>query len=69
LKRVGAMNLINADTDFESDGMATFTRVQGMDADEAHEAHGVCERAVEACRNKHYHVYSLKYVCQLDCRG
>jgi hypothetical protein len=35
LKVVGAMNLFHADTGCESYGMATFTRVQGMDAHEA----------------------------------
>lgn len=56
LKKVGAMTLLNVETGFESYGMALFTRVLGMDAEEAH---GVCQRALEAARNKNYHIYSL----------
>ncbi|KAI5819329.1 S-adenosyl-L-methionine-dependent methyltransferase [Pyronema omphalodes] len=55
LKKVGAMGLLNAETGFESYGMAVFTRVLGMDVDEARD---ICQRAVKAARNKNYHVYS-----------
>jgi hypothetical protein len=56
LKKVGAMNLLNGETGFESYGMAAFTRILGMDADEAR---GICERGLAACRNKNFHCYSI----------
>ncbi|KAI5819276.1 S-adenosyl-L-methionine-dependent methyltransferase [Pyronema omphalodes] len=55
MKRLGAMNLLNAETGCESYGMAVFTRVLGMDTDEAR---NICRRSVQAARNKNYHVYT-----------
>ncbi|KAI5796123.1 hypothetical protein FPQ18DRAFT_387389 [Pyronema domesticum] len=53
LKSIGAMNLLNGETGFESYGMAAFTRILGMSADEAR---GICQRGLAACQNKNYHV-------------
>jgi hypothetical protein len=55
LKKIGAMTLLNAETGCESYGMAAFTRVLEMDADEARD---ICRRAVQASQNKNYHTYS-----------
>ncbi|KAI5796129.1 S-adenosyl-L-methionine-dependent methyltransferase, partial [Pyronema domesticum] len=55
-KRLGAMVLLHCDTVAESYGMAAFTRVLGMDADEAR---GICNGARQAARNKNFHMYSL----------
>ncbi|KAI5819280.1 S-adenosyl-L-methionine-dependent methyltransferase [Pyronema omphalodes] len=55
MKRLGAMNLLNAETGFESYGMAVFTRVLGM---EIEEARGICRRSVEASQNKNFHIYT-----------
>ncbi|KAI5800578.1 S-adenosyl-L-methionine-dependent methyltransferase [Pyronema domesticum] len=54
LKRAGAMNLLNAETGFESYGMALFTRILGMDVDKARK---ICEKGLMDTRNKNYHVY------------
>ncbi|KAI5800577.1 S-adenosyl-L-methionine-dependent methyltransferase [Pyronema domesticum] len=56
LKRIGALTLLNAETVFESYGMAVFTRILGMDVDEARK---MCENALLAARNKNYHIYDL----------
>jgi hypothetical protein len=58
-KRIGAMVLLNCETSFESYGMATFTRILGM---EAEIARSVCEAALAASRNKNYHTYTKQYV-------
>lgn len=55
LKKVGAMSLLNAETGFESYGLAAFTRVLGMDVDMARE---LCKAARLAAQNKNYHIYS-----------
>lgn len=57
LKRIGALTLLNAETVFESYGMAVFTRILGMDVDEARK---MCENALLAARNKNYHIYDLR---------
>jgi hypothetical protein len=57
LKKVGAMNLLNAETGYESYGMAVFTRVLGMDSEKARR---LCREATEASRNKNYHIYGEK---------
>jgi hypothetical protein len=49
LKRIGAMNLLNGETGFESYGMAAFTRILGMSADEAR---GICQRGLAACQTR-----------------
>lgn len=55
-KRIGAMNLLNTDSVFESYGMAAFTRVLGMDNEKVRE---ICEAARLAARNKNYYSYGL----------
>jgi hypothetical protein len=54
LKRTGALTLLNGETAFESYGMAVFTRVLGMEVEEAQK---MCENALLAARNKNYHIY------------
>lgn len=54
-KMIGAMSLINGESGFESYGMAAFTRVLGM---EVEEARSICDAAVSAIRNKNYHIYT-----------
>ncbi|KAI5782268.1 S-adenosyl-L-methionine-dependent methyltransferase [Pyronema domesticum] len=58
LKKVGAMNLLNAETGYESHGMAVFTRVLAMDSEKARQ---LCREATEASRNKNYHIYGENY--------
>ncbi|KAI5796101.1 S-adenosyl-L-methionine-dependent methyltransferase [Pyronema domesticum] len=54
MKSLGAMVLLNADTYAESLGMAAFTRVLGVDPEKAH---GICNAARLATRNKNNHMY------------
>jgi hypothetical protein len=55
MKRIGAMVLLNADTIYESYGMAAFTRVLEMDVEKAG---SICEAGRAAARNKNFHVYT-----------
>jgi hypothetical protein len=57
MKKIGAMSLLNAETGFESYGMAAFTRVLEMDVEKAR---GMCERALQDVQDKNYHVYGLQ---------
>lgn len=57
LKKAGAMGILNGETGFESYGMALFTRILGMDVDEARK---ICTNALRDARNKNYHVYDVK---------
>ncbi|KAI5808395.1 S-adenosyl-L-methionine-dependent methyltransferase [Pyronema omphalodes] len=58
-KKIGAMSLLNCEGAFESYGMATFTRVLGMEVQKARE---ICDNALAAVRNKNYHMYLKLYV-------
>ncbi|KAI5796043.1 S-adenosyl-L-methionine-dependent methyltransferase [Pyronema domesticum] len=55
MKRIGAMALLNADTIYESYGMAAFTRVLEMDTEKAR---SICEAGRAAARSKNFHVYT-----------
>ncbi|KAI5846699.1 S-adenosyl-L-methionine-dependent methyltransferase [Tricharina praecox] len=59
LKQVGAVALLSAPTGFHAYGMAVFTRVLGMDPEEADM---VCKRATAAVMNKNNHIYTYFYV-------
>ncbi|KAF8250003.1 S-adenosyl-L-methionine-dependent methyltransferase [Wilcoxina mikolae CBS 423.85] len=59
LKRIGAMVMLNCETGFHAYGMLAFTRVLGMDKDEAD---AICRKGFEAVKNKNSHVYSPFYV-------
>ncbi|KAI5815495.1 S-adenosyl-L-methionine-dependent methyltransferase [Pyronema omphalodes] len=54
LKRIGALSLLNGETAFESYGMAVFTRVLGMEVEEAQK---LCDKGLLDARNKNYHIY------------
>jgi hypothetical protein len=55
MKTVGAMVMLNADTGCEAYGMAPFTRILGMDKDEATKT---CRDAFADIKNKNYHMYT-----------
>jgi hypothetical protein len=55
MKHIGAMVMMMCETGVEAYGMALFTRVLGMDTEEART---VCRAAVKAVRNKNFHMYS-----------
>ncbi|KAI5808402.1 S-adenosyl-L-methionine-dependent methyltransferase [Pyronema omphalodes] len=57
-KKIGAMSLLNLETGIESYAMAAFTRVLGM---EVEEARAICNSALTAFRNKNYHMYTKYY--------
>lgn len=57
LKRFGAMVLLSCETDFESYGMAAFTRILGMHFEKAQT---ICDAGKQAVRNKSYHTYTLQ---------
>lgn len=56
MKKIGAMVTLNAETAFHAYGMAMFTRVLGM---ETEEAESICIAASQAIKNKAYHMYNL----------
>ncbi|KAI5820500.1 S-adenosyl-L-methionine-dependent methyltransferase [Pyronema omphalodes] len=58
-KRIGALTMMMCESGCEAYGMAPFTRVLGMEKDEAAK---VCREAVEAIRNRGTHVYSYYHV-------
>ncbi|KAF8248365.1 S-adenosyl-L-methionine-dependent methyltransferase [Wilcoxina mikolae CBS 423.85] len=55
LKQVGAMAIMSAESGYHSYGMQLFTRILGMDTEEAEKA---CRDAVAATKNKNFHVYN-----------
>jgi hypothetical protein len=55
LKHIGAMMLLNCATAFEAYGLALFTRVLGMDQEEAL---ALCGDAFAAVKNRHNHTYT-----------
>ncbi|KAI5793341.1 S-adenosyl-L-methionine-dependent methyltransferase [Pyronema domesticum] len=61
MKKIGAMVLLHCESVYEAYGVATFTKLLGMDRDEAKR---ICENAIASSRNKNYHLYSIFYnVC------
>jgi hypothetical protein len=56
MKKIRAMVLLHCESVYEAYGVATFTRVLGMDHDEAQR---ICENAIASSRNKNYHLYSI----------
>lgn len=59
MKEIGYWVLMNTETSFEAYGLALFTRVLGMNGDEARD---LCIRAQRDSSNRHIHVYITKYV-------
>ncbi|KAF8543714.1 S-adenosyl-L-methionine-dependent methyltransferase [Trichophaea hybrida] len=59
LKRVGAMMLLNGESGYHSYGMAAFTRILGMTAEEAEK---VCRDCYAGVQNKNSHSYNYFYV-------
>lgn len=55
LKQIGAMMLLNSESGFHAYGMAAFTRVLGMTAEEATKA---CANGVRGARDKNSHCYN-----------
>jgi len=56
LKQVGTMTLLNAETAFHAYCLAAFTRILGMDKDEADR---ICSEGYKAVKNKNLHAYTL----------
>ncbi|KAF8544018.1 S-adenosyl-L-methionine-dependent methyltransferase [Trichophaea hybrida] len=56
LKHVGAMTIMSAESGYHSYGMQLFTRMLGMETEEAEKA---CRDAVAATKNKNYHKLEL----------
>jgi hypothetical protein len=55
LKHVGALMLLNCETAFEAYGLALFTRVLGMEHEEAMQ---LCKDAFAAVKNRQNHTYT-----------
>ncbi|KAF8525681.1 S-adenosyl-L-methionine-dependent methyltransferase [Trichophaea hybrida] len=59
LKRIGLMNLLQSQTAFHAYGYAAFTRILGMDSEEADK---LCHDAYQSTLSKNSHMYYFHYV-------
>ncbi|KAF8246547.1 S-adenosyl-L-methionine-dependent methyltransferase [Wilcoxina mikolae CBS 423.85] len=59
MKQLGAMVMLNAEAGLEAYGIAVFTRVLGMEVDEAK---ALCAGAWKDITNKNHHAYSLFFI-------